>query len=333
MPLQAFTGDDELRRQEALEAAAAAWEAAGDSVREVHHGDELTSAERGEAVAESCRTPDLFAPRKLLIVRNFDKARAEAVKIMLEAFSAPVDTVLVLLEAEKLDGRQGWVQALKKSGNLAEFKLPYGDKIPAWLVERARAQYGRALGLPEAGLMFEIVGGDTAELDQELQKLDTFLPKGAPISAEAIRDVVSPLKQHTIFELQKAAGHADLRAFLPALRSLLDEQSGSGAGIGPVILLFNHFLRLARIRSLLDAGESEQAIVDATKVNSFIYRKEGYAEQARRRSLAVWKRVLARLAELEREMKTGRHAERFEIETALAGVVIAGTARRSRQSQ
>jgi DNA polymerase-3 subunit delta len=286
-------------------------------MREVRHGEELDADE----VAESYRTPDLFAPRKLIILRNFDKVRAEARDKLLQAFQNESSHAAVLIEAEKLDGRQAWVQALKKAGGLFEFKLPYGDKIPGWLVERADKKHGRKLSLADARLMQDIVGSDTGELDRELEKLDTFLPKGKPLSAEAIREVVSPLKAHTMFEFQKAAGYQDMAAFLPALRSLLAEQGSRESGIGPVILLFNHFLRLARIRAMLDDGAGKQEIVAAVKVNPFIFDKEGYVDQARRRSQAKWKKVLARLAEFERDMKRGRYAERFEIETMLASVV------------
>jgi DNA polymerase-3 subunit delta len=320
MSVLAFTGDDDLRRQEALEAEGARWEASAAEpvVREIRHGEELDADE----VAETYRTPDLFAPRKLLILRNFDKVRAESRDRLLEAFRSESAHAAVLIEAEKLDGRQAWVQALKKAGNLFEFKLPYGDKIPGWLVERAGKAHGRKLSLADARLMHEIVGGDPAELDRELQKLDTFLPKGAAITAEAIREVVSPLKAPTMFEFQKAAGYQDMGAFLPALRSLLTEQGSRESGIGPVILLFNHFLRLARIRAMLDDGAGKQEILAAVKVNPYIFDKEGYVEQARLRSQGKWKKVLARLAEFERDMKRGRYAERFEIETMLASVVV-----------
>jgi DNA polymerase III delta subunit len=324
MSVFAFTGDDDLKRQEALEAEANRWESegeksgAGASAREVYHGEELNAYE----VAESYQTQDIFAARKLLLIRNFDKVRAEGREVLQAAFRTENPNALVLIEAEKLDARQSWVQALKKSGRLSEFKLPYGDKIPGWLVERAKSHHHRSLSLADARLLHEIVGNDTAELDHELEKLDTFLPKGAPVTAEAIHGVVSPLKVHTMFEYQKAAGLQDMAAFLPALRSLLIEQGSKESGIGPAILLYNHFLRLARIRALMDEGAGKQEILAASKINPYIFDKEGYVEQARKRSMVKWKKVLARLASLEREMKQGRYAQRFEIEVALAGVAL-----------
>jgi DNA polymerase III delta subunit len=328
MSVFAFTGDDDLQRQEALEAEAVRWESSGEgtAAREVYHGEELNA----HAVAESYQTQDIFASRKLIIIRNFDKIRTEGYDkkrldgkdLLLAAFRTANPDAAVLIEAEKLDARLSWVQALKKAGHLHDFKLPYGEKIPGWLVERAKKNHGRSLSLADARLLHEIVGNDTAELDHELEKLDTFLPKGAPVTAEAIHGVVSPLKVHTMFEFQKAAGLKNMAAFLPALRSLLVEQGGRESGIGPAIFLYNHFLRLARIRAMLDEDASKQDILSATKVNPYIFDKEDYVKQARSRELGRWKKVLSRLAALEREMKQGRYAQRFEIEVALAGVAL-----------
>jgi DNA polymerase-3 subunit delta len=326
MALYAFSGDDDLRKQEALDAEIARWEASeadptseNRPVREVHFGEELNAA----SVAESYETPDLFAPRKLLILRNYDKVNAAGRALLDKAFQADNPQAAVFLSADKLDGRQAWVAALKKAGRLFEFKLPYDNKIPVWLTERAQQRYGRRLTLADAKLLQEIVGNETSELDHELEKLDTFLPKGKPVSAEAIQDVVSPLKVHTMFEFQKAAGLKSPANFLPAMRSLLD-QGGGESGIGATLMLFSHFIKLARIRSMLDEGANETQIVEACKLNPFLHiQKERYLDQARSRSLTRWKMLLTRIAKLEAELKQGRYSQRFEIEMALAGVVLA----------
>jgi DNA polymerase III delta subunit len=105
MSVFAFTGDDDLQRQEALERQAAQWseegERSGDGagVREVYHGEELSAHE----VAESYQTQDIFAARKLIVIRNFDKVRAEGRDALLAAFKTENPNAAVLLEA---GGRQ-----------------------------------------------------------------------------------------------------------------------------------------------------------------------------------------------------------------------------------
>jgi DNA polymerase-3 subunit delta len=317
MNLFAFLGNDELRRQEALDVEIAKWQSAegGECVREMHFGEEI----RWEAVAESYRTADLFAPRKALIIKGWDKLTAAQQKGLEEVFREANPQVAVFLSAEKMDARSKLYKTISAAGGVQDFKLPYDNQIPAWLGQRASQKYGRRIGFAEAKLLQDLVGDDTVELDHELEKLDTFLPKGQPIGAQDIEDLASPLKEVGIFEMQRVIGHQRKQELLPALRNILDNEA-------PAFLVvqqtFKHCLTLLKIRAMLDAGESQQGIIDALKLHPFIHiKKEGYLEQARTRSASQWKKILIRLSRLEAEMKQGRYAHRFEVEMAFAAMV------------
>lgn len=319
MNLFAFLGDDELRKQEALEAAVAEWQAEGGGdacQREVWFGDDM----RWEQAAESFQTQDLFASRKTLIVKNWDKLHASHQKNLEEVFRSDNPTVAVFLSAEKLDGRSALPKALKAAGALFEFKLPYEEKIPQWLSQRAREKYGRRLNLIDAQLLLDTVGKSLAELDHELEKLDTFLPKGAPIGAADIQDLVSPLKVVGIFEFQKTMGLRKKADMLPALRNLLENEF-KDAPFVVAQMLFGHFLTLLKIRHMQEQGMREQDIVPTIKRPPFIVQKERYLEQAATRSAETWKKLLTRLARFEIELKQGRYPHRFEVEMAFAVLV------------
>lgn len=322
----AFLGDDDLRKQEALDAAVSKWlaDTGGEEgcVREVWFGEDM----RWEQAAESYQTQDLFASRKILIVKNWDKLHPANQKHLEEVFRSGNPGVAVFITAEKLDGRSALPKALKAAGTLFEFKLPYEDKIPQWLSQRAREKYGRRLNLVDAQLLLDIVGKSLAELDHELEKLDTFLPKGgdrgeaAQIHAADIQDLVSPTKVVGIFEFQKTMGLRKKADMLPALRNLL-ENDFKDAPFVVAQMLFGHFLTLAKIRQMLDLGMREQDITPTIKRPPFIIQKERYMEQARTRSAETWKKLLARLARFEIELKQGRYPHRFEVELAFAAMV------------
>lgn len=320
MNLFAFLGDDDLRKQEALESASAKWqEAEGDAgacVREVYFGDDM----RWEQVAESYQTQDLFASRKSIIIKNWDKLHAAHQKHLEEIFRSANSGVAVFLMAEKWDGRSALHKAVKAQGGVQEFKLPYEDKIPQWLNQRAQQKYGRRLASLDAQLLLDIVGKSLSELDHELEKLDTFLPKGAPITASDIQDLVSPLKVTSIFEFQKTMGLRRKADMLPALRNLLENEY-KDAPFVVAQMLFGHFLTLLKIRTQLDQGQREQDIIATVKRPPFIVQKERYLDQARTRSADIWKKLLTRLARLEMELKQGRYPHRFEVEMAFAGMV------------
>ena len=317
MNLFAFLGKDELRKQEAMEAELARWMdgEGGPCVREVHLGEEI----RWEAVAESFRTGDLFAPRKAIIIKGWDKIPAAPQKSLEEVFREGNPHAAVFLVAEKWDARSKLHKQALAAGQVQDFKLPYDNQIPQWLAQRAAQKYGRKLGLAEARLLQEMAGGDTVELDHELEKLDTFLPKGLPISSADVEELASPLKEFGIFEMQRVIGHKRKADLLPALRSILDNDA-------PAFLVaqqvFRHCLTLLKIRTLQDAGESRESIIESLRLHPFIHvKKEGYLEQASTRSAARWKQLLIRLARLEAELKQGRYPHRFEMEMAFAAMV------------
>lgn len=320
MKVSAFVGDDELRKHEAMEAAVAAWQAESggprECAREVWFGDDL----RWEQVAESFQTQDLFAPRKAILIKNWDKMHAAHREHLEPVLRSDNPNAAVFLSAEKLDGRQAFPKTLKAAGALFEFKLPYENEIPRWLAARAKEKYTRRLAQTDAQLLLDIVGKDLSELDHELEKLDTFLPKGAAIDADGIRELVSPTKVASIFEFQKAMGLRKKADMLPALRNLL-ENDFKDAPFVVAQMLFSHFLTLLRIRALLDQGAREPEIVPVIKRPPFIVQKERYLDQARTRPAATWRRLLAYAARLEMDLKRGRYPHRFEVEMAFAYMV------------
>jgi DNA polymerase III subunit delta len=323
MNLFAFLGDDDIRKQEALDAATAKWQKSeagsendGACIREVYFGEDM----RWEQVSESYQTQDLFASRKSIIIKNWDKLHIANQKHLEEVFRSGNSTVAVFLMAEKWDGRSSLRKAVTAAGGVQEFKVPYEEKIPQWLNQRAQTKYSRRLSYVDAQLLLDIVGKNLSDLDHELEKLDTFLAKGAPITAVDIQDLVSPLKVAGIFEFQKTMGLRIKSDMLPTLRNLLDNEF-KDAPFVVTQFLFTHFLTLLRIRTMLDEGAREADIIAITKRPQFIVQKERYFEQAKTRSVETWKKLLARLAKLEIELKQGRYPNRFEVEMAFAGMV------------
>ena len=322
MNLFAFLGDDDIRKQEALDAAVAKWQAADGSgnddscIREVFFGEDM----RWEQVAESFQTQDLFASRKAIIIKGWDKLHPANQKHLEEVFRGENSSVAVFLMGEKWDGRSSLRKAVNAAGGVQEFKTPNEDKIPQWLNQRAKEKYKRKLNLIDAQLLLDIVGKNLSELDHELEKLDTFLAKGAAITAVDIHDLVSPLKVAGIFEFQKTMGLRIKADMLPTLRNLLENEF-KDAPFVVAQMLFTHFLTLLRIRTMLDEGLRESEIIPTIKRPPFIVQKERYLEQAKTRSSETWKKLLARLAKLEIELKQGRYPHRFEVEMAFAGMV------------
>jgi DNA polymerase-3 subunit delta len=75
-----------------------------------------------------------------------------------------------------------------------------------------------------------LTGGDTRQIDNELEKIDTFLAKDRGVNIELVRDLVPLSRAGVIFELGNALAARDLELSLKLGRRLLD-QGESAIGI------------------------------------------------------------------------------------------------------
>ncbi len=318
MALFAFIGADPIGRQDAFESALQEWlgpESGDDLNRELFFGEDL----QVEKVAESYHTVSLFSSRKALVFKGLDKASAAQQKALAKIWENENPECGVFALVDKWEAGSVLAKLFKAKGTCHEFKPPWPNQIPQWLAKRCRSAYGRTLSVSDARLLQDIAGNDLGDLDRELRKLDSFLPKGRPLDGQSILAVVDAGRIADVFELQSNMGLRDKTRLLYSIRSLMDR------GETPfqlAIRLFSHFTTLMKIKSLSDRGESQSAICEKLNLKAFFHmEKLRYMDQANSRSLVLWKKTLVRLGKMEMELKEGKYAHRFEVEIAFANLV------------
>lgn len=158
---------------------------------------------------------------------------------VLEAGLAP--DITFLLSAAEVDKRRSFYKALSKRAELVVI-----DRLDAsrsgWEEEatemvRARAKK-RALRFQgdALDLFVLLTGGDTRQIENELEKLDLYASADRSITAEEVRTLVPVSRAGVIFELGNALAACDLNRALSLVRSLLD-QGESAIGILLVAIL------------------------------------------------------------------------------------------------
>src|SRR4029077_7887101 len=81
-----------------------------------------------------------------------------------------------------------------------------------------------------------LTGGDTRQIDNELEKIDIFLAQDRRVTAEHVRELVPLSRAGVIFELGNALAVRDLERALKLVRRLLD-QGETAIGILLVAIL------------------------------------------------------------------------------------------------
>jgi DNA polymerase-3 subunit delta len=204
------------------------------------------AAGRIRSAIEALQTLPFFGSTKVVWLKNANflgddvKARSTAVQTALEELSVLIDggfgsEVTLLISATEVDKRRSFYKTLVKRAELQVFdRLDSGRA--GWEEQATEIVLGRAkkrkLEFDEAALELFVLltGGDTRQIDNELEKIDTFLGKDRAVRVELVRELVPLSRAGVIFELSNALSARDLELALTLVRRLL-EQGEKAVGI------------------------------------------------------------------------------------------------------
>ncbi len=239
-----------------------------------------------------------MAGRRLVIVRRggqFVTRNGEALK---EYLGAPSPSAVLVLCAEKLDGRTAAVKAISRVGAAVDCSRIRWQDARDWVNAEAR-RMGRTLTPRAASALVEAVGPNVAGLRQELEKLILYAGEESTIEERDVEAVVPGSRARSIFELSDAIARADAgEAMRLGEQMLLRGERLEGI----VAFLANRTRMLWQTRRLLDAGTARGDVAKALGVPDFV---AGRAMESARKLPDGWfQRRMRLLAEADVELKT-----------------------------
>ena len=204
------------------------------------------AAARIRSTIEALQTLPFFGSTKVVWLKNANflgddqKARSNAVQSALGELSQLIESgfgpdVAFLVSATEVDKRRSFYKILLKQAEVQVFdRLDSGRagwEEEATEIVRRRAEK-RKLQFDEDALdLFVLLtGGDTRQIENELEKIDVFLGKDRAVGADLVREIVPLSRAGVIFELSNALALRDLELALKLVRRLLD-QGESAIGI------------------------------------------------------------------------------------------------------
>ena len=254
--IHAVVGSDEseVKRAAAELAARLTPPGTGDFGLEVIDGcgdNAEQSAARVRLTIEALQTLPFFGG-KLVWLKNANSlgdtviGRSAAVQSALEELGdllAPglAPDVTFLISATEVDKRRSFYKALSKHAELQVIDRldasRSGWEEEATEIVRRRAK-GRGLSFQEEALdLFVLLtGGDTRQIENELEKIDLYVGADRSVTAEEVRTLVPLSRAGVIFELGNALAACDLERALALVRGLLD-QGETAIGILLVAIL------------------------------------------------------------------------------------------------
>jgi DNA polymerase-3 subunit delta len=197
------------------------------------------AAARIRSTIEALQTLPFLGGGKLVWLKNANflgdsvVGRAAAVQDGLEELGALINSdfgpdVTFLISAIEVDKRRSFYKLLAKRGEVQIFdrldSSRSGWEEEATEIVRSRVRKRNLEFDDDALELFVLLtGGDTRQIDNELEKIDLFLGEQQRVSADQVRELVPLSRAGVIFELGNALAARDLKRALTLVHRLLDQ--------------------------------------------------------------------------------------------------------------
>ena len=305
LPFFLLIGEDEFERDET-----AAWlvstlkpDAVPEFNTDLIYGDALEV----QRLLECYFAYPMLASHRLIVLRKCEKITADQCKQLDVIVSDPQETSTVIAVGGRVDMRRRLYQQMGKLGLRVEFKKPYQNQVPQWLVRHTR---NRSLNLePEAANLLALyMGNNTRRLAGEIDKLSIYVGDGKPITAEAVVELAGVSSAGSVFELADAVGRQDYSTAHEMLQGMLS-QGEEPLRVLP--MLSRHLQLLLKAKDLENQRLSGPEM--ARQIGVSPYFLKFYRQQARQyTSDQLWTGMVV-LLEADRLFKSRRRCQHPQI--------------------
>ena len=207
----------------------------GSWVFEKYQAKEFEEIPVGRLLDEAL-TPSLFAQNRVMIVTNAEKISKGRVEDLAAVTAIANSSLRIVLATHSRKPIESWAKFFP----IIEIDTLKPADIARWLVDRHKLA-------PEiARHLIDSVGTDLFQLNNEVQKLQTYVGGARPIEAQDVDVLILRSEQFGPFEMDDALFARDYKKVVQVIGAMLDD------GVDPLIVL----ARLARVWRQLFVGKS-----------------------------------------------------------------------------
>lgn len=319
-PVYVCYGTDKYRMEEFVQYLT------GKIIDEEHRDLALSKFDLGEmpldAVIDEAQTPPFLVPRKLIIVRDpcvFMAGGKESAKIehrvdhFISYVGNPADysIIVFVVQGEKLDERKKIVKAIKDKGALISFMPLSAEELLQWVIKQAE-QHQCSFAPGTAELLIQYAGTHLQTLAGEIVKLSLFVGQGGTVDSGIVKNLVVRNTEQNIFALIEEIANLRVDRALAIMYDLLKQREEP---IKIVALIARQFRIMLQVKELSRQSYSQQQI--ASQIGVHPYAVKLAMEQARKFEGEKLSHILASIAELDYEMKSGKKEKVLGLELFL----------------
>jgi len=215
-PVYYFHGDDDFLKDKNVRELV---EVAVDPSTRDFNLEQRRGADLDAEVLDSLlSTPPMLAERRVVVVRDVDKLKKDARKLLDGYLKRPaVDCVLLLVSPSGVKADR----ELADRSTAVEFAPLTGDRLPKWVAYQVETVHGSTITPDAISLLVEAVGEDLSQLAVELEKLASF--SDGVIDEAAVSAVVGVRREESLGALLDAIAARDATRALELLPGVMQQ--------------------------------------------------------------------------------------------------------------
>ena len=239
----------------------------------------------------------------------------------------PESTHLVFVEEKLIPSNHPVMRVLQDmvsegKAHIRAFTLPSKarerrDFVLRWLRDRARS-LNVELDPQAATLLADILGTNLRLLNQELEKLRTYVGAGGYISPEAVHQIVPYTHEASIFDMLNAIGDRNPRRAVRLLQQAL--QDGQHP-LQILALIARQYRIYIGLKDLAEQGMRPEEMARRLRIPAWTVRRD--LKVAQRMSWAFLERVMQRLLETDASIKQGQMDADIALQLLVTGLSMA----------
>jgi DNA polymerase-3 subunit delta len=314
-PLYLFVGEEQYLQQQALRLLQ---ETIDESIRVFNVSGFTIGSDSGSGIKttaamaiDAANQMPMISPRRLVIIRDFDKIKEDEQELVLSYLKRPSPTTTLVFQSVAPDKRRKLTAALFKSCIVISFDLLERGAAMRWAEKRLK-ENGCSIEGEVLQSIIGLAGTGLTRLSNELDKLSSYAD-GGTITDEAVQELIPRSSEHNYWELWDAINSQNRKLALKLAKHLLDDNDAL-----PILgSLANMYRRLLTGKELIERGASRQEVRDATGQWS-----DSYFSRLRRSSRADIVRGLKRIAEVDNTIKNSQGTPRLQLEYLVVELIL-----------
>ena len=274
LPLYYFYGEEEYLKSKAIHILL---ERLGEKINRGLNFEDFSSSSTAIAtLLDHARTIPFFGRRKFVLFKEAEKISAHEQEQLVSYLENPSKKTTLILTSSAINFREKAYKPLLKSltrynkyGLVIELNHPFQSEIPDWIKYMAQ-NFGKSIEHSAIFLLQELIGNKLQDLSNEMEKLTLFVGEKKEIIRDNVEEVISSVREESVFELVDHIGNQKLYEALMTLSQLLK----SGEQPLKLLALVARQLRMIRkARLLLDQGMKPSEIGHFLKIKEFVWKK------------------------------------------------------------